>query len=255
VHERCALAGVERSGLELGRVARHARRTLDAGEERLVAEHPVRRGPADREDVRMDRVGLVGGDDPLLVEMHGLRACEEARPDPRAVCSEREHRRQAAAVADPARRDDRHRDGVDDGRHEHGRGDLAPDVAARLPALRDDDVRAGGLGTPCLLGGRDRHEDRRAAGFRAGSQRRGVAPEERDDARACGERLVEALLHRPFEHEVHRNVRIAHGSHGRRDVGRPRGRDRPEPARACDGEREGRVVGDRRLHDRHVDPQ
>jgi len=65
--------------------------------------------------------------------------------------------RDPTRVGDPARSENRDgRDRVDDCRHERQRGDLAPDMAACLPALRDHHVDAGRDRPPRLLGAPDR---------------------------------------------------------------------------------------------------
>ena len=74
----------------------------------------------------------------------GLFREQEAGADPRPGGAEREHRRQPPPVDDAAGR--QHGDagrGIDHRGHERQRRDLAPDVAARFPALRHQHVDAG----------------------------------------------------------------------------------------------------------------
>lgn len=70
----------------------------------------------------------------------GLGDGQPQRAEPYALGAEAERGGHLLSAADAARREDGQRvDGVDDLRREHHRGDL-PGVAARLVALRDDDV-------------------------------------------------------------------------------------------------------------------
>ena len=82
----------------------------------------------------------------VLVAGRGARlgGRDEAGADPHAVGAERERGGEAAAVEDPAGRDDRHpvAHRVDDLGDERQRRDLAG-VTTGLGALRDDDVATG----------------------------------------------------------------------------------------------------------------
>ena len=81
----------------------------------------------------------------------GFVAGEKRRAHLHALRAERERRRDATTIHDPARRDDRHVDRIDQPRHQRHRADRpfveAPEegaaVTARLAALRDDRIRAG----------------------------------------------------------------------------------------------------------------
>ena len=108
---------------------------------------------------------------------------QEARPDPGGLRAEREHSRDTPPVADPAGCDHRRRlDRIDDGGHERERSDLTPHMAARVQALRDDDVDARGDHALRLLGRADRVQQQRARIVNPIDVRRRIAPEERDDA-------------------------------------------------------------------------
>ena len=77
---------------------------------------------------------------PVAPECLGARA--KSRAHQRALRAQHQRRRQAAAVDDAARGDHRRgRDEIDDGRHERQRGAAAA-MAARLGALRDDEIGA-----------------------------------------------------------------------------------------------------------------
>ena len=109
----------------------------------LVADGPerlAREGPADHRPV------LGGVKQRVLVARRRARLGrgDEAGADPHTVGTEREGRRQPAAVEEPAGGDDRNpvTDRVDHLRHERHRGDGAR-VATGLGALGDDDVAAG----------------------------------------------------------------------------------------------------------------
>ena len=83
-----------------------------------------------------------------------LLAGDEAGAHPGGSGPERAHRGEATAIGDPAGGDDgRVGNGIDDRGHEGEGRHLAPDVAARLPALGDDDIDPGVDGSPRLLGG------------------------------------------------------------------------------------------------------
>src|SRR5260370_26436684 len=115
----------------------------------------------------------------------GLMACEKPRSDPCARCSEREDRRKAAAVGDPTRGN--HGDGgycVDNGRNERQGGNRAAAMASCFPSLCNNDVHAACHGSARSLSRADRVQDDRICGLGARNERRGIAPEERDDGNA-----------------------------------------------------------------------
>src|SRR6185436_11104557 len=89
-------------------------------------------------------------------------------PHPRPVGAEGEDGCDATFVADPACGENRDGcDSVDDSRHERKGGDVAPDVAASLPTLGDDDVNTGIYRPFCLLGAADRMENEPIGGVHA----------------------------------------------------------------------------------------
>ena len=130
------------------------------------------------------RVCLGCSDKPASVVLvhRRLHREQEPRSHPRPVGAEREHGRDATPVADPARGENRDGcDSVDDSRHKREGGDVAPNVAARLPTLGDDDVNTGSYRPFPLLGAADRMENEPVRGVYAFNVRPRVAPRERDD--------------------------------------------------------------------------
>ena len=117
--------------------------------------------------------------------------------------AEREDGRDATPVADPTRGENRDGcDSVDDSRHEREGGDVAPNVAARLPTLGDDDVNTGRYRPFRLLGAADRVENEPVRGVYPFNVRPRVAPRERDDPQPRLERGFEPRMLIPGEHEI-----------------------------------------------------
>jgi MFS family permease len=166
---------------------------------RGVAQRAVRRiGPADLVQVRIQlRIGLRRGDQPapvVLVDRH-LGSQQEPGAQPGRLRAQGEHRRDAAAVPDPARRDHRHRrDRVYHRRHQRQRPDRPPHVPAGLPALRDDHVHPGRHRPPGLLGGPDRVQDDSPGVVHRLDVSAGVPPHERDDPQPGRQGLVQAAV-------------------------------------------------------------
>jgi hypothetical protein len=135
-------------------------------------------------------------------------------------------------------------------------------MATRLPALRADGVDTG-IGKPLrLLGRRHRADHERAGGMHSVHVGAWVSPGERDDARSGCERRLETLLRRPLEQDVDverlRRTGLHVVEHGRHVFRlRPAQRDGPERPGLGDRRGEGRHgrTADRRLDDRHVDPE
>ena len=198
---------------------------------------------------------------PVALVDGALLRQQEARSEPGCLRAERQHSRDTAPVADAARGDHRCGEhGVDDCGDERQRGDGAPDVPARFPALRDDDIDAGRHRAPRLVRAPDRVQDDAAGVMHGADVRRRVAPCEGDDPQPGVERSVEASVLVPLEHEIgaERTIRERERlAHERAGVVRPRQRERPERAgvrnRCC--ERRHRDRPDRRLHDGVVDPE
>ena len=157
-------------------------------------------------------------DDPLLpARMRvSLRRCDEAGAEPRSRRSECERGGEPAAVGDTARRHHRHRrDGVDHGRDQRERRDLAPDVTSGLAALRDDAIDAEVDDAACLGGGRHRVQQAHTGGVADGDVRRRVAPAQADHRDAAVDADLQALGLVPVQHEVHAERPRGRGAHAR----------------------------------------
>jgi hypothetical protein len=207
------------------------------------------------------RIGLGRGHQPppvVLVDRH-LLGQQEPRAQPGRLGAEGEHRRDAPGVADPARRDHRHRrHRVDHGGHQRQGPDGAPHVPAGLQSLRDDNVRPGRDRPPGLLGVADRVQDNSAGVVHALDVGAWISPEKRDDPQAGLEGLVKATV--PVLGEDKVAAERPRGecrcvAHGRSDVRRPGQRNHAE--RAGIGDRRGQPgnLSDRRLDDRLVNPK
>ena len=239
----CGLPGVEDGGPQ------HARR-------RLL--------PAAVEERRQRGRALAGVDDRLLPARMRVRLVRghEARAEPGPGGAQHERRGEPSPIGDAAGREHRHRGhGVGDGGDERERRDLAPDVPARLAALRDDAVDAGGDGQPRLGGGRDRVQHERAALVTAGDVRGRVAPGEAQDRHTATQADLDPLALVPVQHEVHAERPAGAGTHTSDRILElvrlaPRAREHPEPACLADGDDEldGGGRPDGRLHDRQLAP-
>jgi hypothetical protein len=125
----------------------------------------------------------------------GLGARDESRAHPCRACAQGEDCRETSPIRDPAGGNDRRpRRGVDDRGHERERGHAAPDVAARLPALGDEDVDPGVDGATRLLRAPDGQRCQRAGAVDPVDEGRGVPPGEGQEGSACVERDLDALV-------------------------------------------------------------
>jgi hypothetical protein len=111
---------------------------------------------------------------------------EKARPDPSTSRAERKHSGKPATVSYPARGDDGNGiDYVDDTWNKRQGRDCSAHMSARLPALRDNYVGTGSRCASRLIRAGDGNEHDRAFVMRLLHQAGRIAPEERDDGRAC----------------------------------------------------------------------
>ena len=187
----------------------------------------------------------------------------EAGAQPHRLGAEHQRRGQPPTVGDPAGRDHRHRvDRVHDGRHERQGGRPAAYMPTRLPTLRHDHIDAGVDRPPRLLRAADRVQVQRPAVVDRVVDRRGVAPEGRDDPDAFGEAGVQPVRDREVEDEVDAEPAGGQLPHpadagGGSTGSDPGQRQHPEPAGARHGGDQFRRGGraDRRLDDRERDSQ
>jgi hypothetical protein len=103
-------------------------------------------------------IGLGRGDQeaPVVVVDRHFVGYEKSSAQPSGLRTEGKHGRDSSCVADPAGSNDRYgRHRVDHRRHQRQGRDATPDVAAGLPALRNDDVHSTSDGTPGFLGAAD----------------------------------------------------------------------------------------------------
>ena len=135
---------------------------------------------------------------------------------------------------------------------------MAPNVAARLPTLGDDDVNTGSYRPLPLLGAADRMENEPVRGMYAFNVWPRVAPRERDDPQPRLESVFEPRMLIPGEHEIasKRTPRQRRGLlHERGCIVGPGEREHAEGTCVRDRCRELRPAADRRLYERLLDAQ
>jgi hypothetical protein len=136
------------------------------------------------------------------VDRH-LVSQQEPSPQPGGLRAEGEHGRDSASVADPTRRDDRHRcHRVDHRRHQGERRHATPYVPARLPALRNDDVHSTCDCAAGFLGAADRVQNKPCGVMHHVDIALGTAPEERHDPQTGRKSLVDPTVLVRGENEV-----------------------------------------------------
>ena len=104
------------------------------------------------------------------------------------------------------------RDSVDDGRHEGHRRDLASDVTAGFPTLRDDDIDPGIDGSTSFGDVADSVEDDGPAFVGDRDQWRRVTPGRRHDPDTRVETPPKPFLLRPDEDQVDPERAVGQGS-------------------------------------------
>ena len=142
----------------------------------------------------------------LLVVRMGTRLGAGQKPSAQhgRLRPQRQDGNHAAGIGDAAGGDDRPRgDGIHDPRDQGQGGDFSGHVAARLDALRDDDVHAGGRRPSGLRDRADLMEDLHARGVGTPHVRRRIAPEEREDGHALFQADGDLILDGEVEEQVH----------------------------------------------------
>ena len=171
-----------------------------------VLQRPERRaGPAQIEQLRMERVVAARGEYPVLIARMdiGLGAGEKPRADPDPGRTERQRRRDPAPVGDAAGGQNRKRGHrVDHLRHQRHRAEVAANMAAGVAPLGDDQVEAGIGGPLRLVDGADHLDCRGTCVMHAPHVAAGIAPEERDDVKPMVERDGKLVLDRKIQHEI-----------------------------------------------------